>query len=146
MSDMTTIFTRIIEGEIPGRFVWRDQRVVAFLPIALLAPGHTLVVPIDPVDHWLDLPPDLNAHIWSVCQTIGQALREAFRPSRVGVLVVGEEVPHVHVHLVPFNHLSQMSFANQDASPDPAALDAQTAVTRSTLRSRGHGVHVPDEP
>jgi histidine triad (HIT) family protein len=141
---MTTLFTRIIEGELPGRFVWRDDQVVAFLPIALLAPGHTLVVPIEPVDHWIDLPPDLNAHIWGVAQTIAGALDAAFRPSRVGVLVVGEEVPHAHVHLVPFTDLAQMSFANQDLSPDPADLDAQMELIRTTLRDRGHAAFVPN--
>ena len=54
---MATVFTRIIDGELPGRFVWRDDRVVAFIPITLLAPGHTLVVPIEPVDHWIDVSP-----------------------------------------------------------------------------------------
>jgi len=140
---MTTIFTRIIEGEIPGRFVWRDERVVAFLPIEVLAPGHTLVVPIEPVDHWLDLDESLNAHVWSVAQTIGKALQEAFQPSRVGVLVVGDEVPHAHVHLVPFTSLRQMSFANQDLAPDPAELDANAALIRSTLRAHGHEADVP---
>ena len=140
---MTTIFTRIIEGELPGRFVWRDERVVAFLPIAVLAPGHTLVVPIDPVDHWLDLDDDLHAHMWSVAKTIGGALRAAFEPQRVGVIVVGEEVPHAHVHLVPFTELSQMSFANVDLNPDPGRLDEHAELIRTTLRSRGEAAHVP---
>lgn len=141
---MTTIFTRIIDGEIPGRFVWRDDRMVAFIPIALLAPGHTLVVPIEPVDHWLDVEPSLNAHLWGVAQTIGRALRDEFQPSRVGVLVVGEEVPHTHVHLVPFTALSQMDITNQDASVEPAELDAQMERIRARLRRHGHGEHVPD--
>ena len=141
---MTTIFSRIIDGELPGRFVWRDERVVAFLPIATLAPGPTLVVPIEPVDHWLDLPDDLNAEVWRVAKAVGAALQEAFQPSRVGVLVVGEEVPHAHVHLVPFTELAQMSFANVDTSPDPAALDAQAELIRTTLRAQGHGEHVVD--
>ena len=141
---MSTVFTKIIDGELPGRFVWRDDRVVAFLPIALLAPGHTLVVPIEPVDHWIDADPELNAHLWGVAQTIGKALQEAFQPSRVGVLVVGEEVPHTHLHLVPFTSLSQLSFANQDTSPDPQALDEQQERIRATLRAHGHGAHVPD--
>ncbi|MEO7572026.1 MAG: HIT family protein, partial [Acidimicrobiales bacterium] len=122
---MTTLFTRIIEGDLPGRFVWRDDEVVAFLPIALLAPGHTLVVPIEPVDHWIDLDPGLNARLWTVAQTIGRALDAIYRPTKVGVLVVGEEVPHVHLHLVPFVELSQMSFANQDTDPAAEALDVQ---------------------
>lgn len=141
---MTTIFSRIIDGELPGRFVWRDERVVAFLPIAVLAPGHTLVVPIEPVDHWIDLDDDLNAAVWAVARKIGAALQEAFQPSRVGVLVVGEEVPHTHVHLVPFHELAQMSFANVDTSPDPAELDRQMELIRATLRSQGHGASVPD--
>jgi histidine triad (HIT) family protein len=140
---VTTIFTRIIEGELPGRFVWRDDRVVAFLPIAVLAPGHTLVVPIEAVDEWLDVDDDLHAHLWSVAQTIGKALRTAFRPQRVGVIVVGEEVPHAHIHLVPFNELSQMSFANVDPDPDPAALDEHAELIRETLRQQGQGAHIP---
>lgn len=140
---MTTIFTRIIEGEIPGRFVWRDPEVVAFLPIALLAPGHTLVVPVEPVDHWIDLDPALNARVWTVAQTISRALDGLYQPTKVGVLVVGEEVPHAHVHLVPFTELSQLSFANQDTSPSPEALDEQADRLREALRDAGHGDHVP---
>ena len=141
---MTTIFSRIIDGELPGRFVWRDDRVVAFLPIAVLAPGHTLVVPIEPIDHWIDVPDDLSAHLWKVAKVVGTALQEAFQPDRVGVLVVGEEVPHTHVHLVPFTELGQMSFANVDTSPDPAVLDEHMALIRSTLRAHGHGASVPE--
>jgi histidine triad (HIT) family protein len=141
---VTTIFSRIIEGELPGRFVWRDDRVVAFLPIALLAPGHTLVVPIEPIDHWIDLPDDLNAEVWRVAKAIGGALQEAYNPTKVGVLVVGEEVPHVHVHLVPFTEVGQLSFANQDPSPDPAELDAHAERIKATLRAQGHTDVVPD--
>ena len=139
---MTTLFTKIIEGDIPGRFVWRDDEVVAFLPIALLAPGHTLVVPIEPVDHWIDLDPGLNARLWTVAQTIGRALDLIYRPTKVGVLVVGEEVPHVHIHLVPFTELSQMSFANQDTDPAASALDEQADAVRRGLRAAGHGASV----
>ena len=141
---MTTIFSRIIDGEIPGRFVWRDDRAVAFLPIALLAPGHTLVVPIEPVDHWVDLDDDLNAHLWTVAKAIGSALQDAFQPRKVGVIVQGEEVPHAHIHVVPYTDLSQMSFANQDMHPDPDEVDRQMELIRATLRARGHGAAVPD--
>ena len=65
---MPTLFTRIIEGEIPGTFVWRDDQCVAFLSINPLAPGHTLVVPIEEIDHWVDAPPELNAHLFDVAQ------------------------------------------------------------------------------
>ena len=141
---MTTIFTRIIEGEIPGRFVWRDETTVAFLPVALLAPGHTLVVPIDPVDHWIELSPETSARLWWVAQTISRALDALYRPVKVGVLVVGEEVPHAHVHLVPFTDVAQMSFAQVDSSPASEDLDGQADALRVELRAAGHGGFVPN--
>jgi histidine triad (HIT) family protein len=134
---MATLFTRIIDGEIPGRFVWRDERAVAFLTIAPLAPGHTLVVPVEEVDHWIDLSPDLLAHVMDVARQVGRAQQEAFQPTKVGVMVVGEEVPHAHVHLVPFTGLHQLDFANADPSPDPAALDDAADRLRAALRAQG---------
>jgi histidine triad (HIT) family protein len=142
---MPTLFTRIIEGELPGRFVWRDDQVVAFLTIAPLAPGHTLVVPVDEVEHWIDVPADLHAHLWDVAQTIGRAIDEVFQPVKVGVLVIGEEVPHTHVHLVPFRTLGEMDITNADPNPDPASLDDALARLRAKLREQGHGDHVPDD-
>ncbi len=135
---MASIFSRIIAGELPARFVWRDDRCVAFLSRNPLAPGHTLVVPIQEVDHWIDLPEDLAAHMWSVAQRIGRAQQAAFAPVKVGVLVVGEEVPHTHVHLVPFHDLSQIDLANAEADPDPAALDDAAERLRDALRAGGH--------
>ncbi len=141
---MPSIFTRIIEGELPGRFVWRDADVVALLTVAPLAPGHTLVVPIQEVDHWIDVPPELHARLWQVAQSIGKVLQREFEPTKVGVLVVGEEVPHAHIHLVPFRDLSQLNFANADQSPDGAALDDEAERIRAGLRADGHGATVPD--
>jgi len=140
---MATLFTRIIEGELPGRFVSRDDRCVAFLTIAPLAPGHLLVVPIEEIDHWIDLEPDLLAHLMEVARTIGRVQQDVFRPVKVGVLVVGEEVPHVHVHLVPFHRLDQLDLARADHDPDPAALDAAAAAIREGLRAAG-AAHVSD--
>lgn len=134
---MTTLFTRIITGEIPGRFVWRDERVVAFLTIAPLAPGHTLVVPVEEVDHWVDMEPALLAEVMEVARQVGRVLQDEFRPTKVGVLVVGEEVPHAHVHLVPFTGLDQLDFAHADQSPDPAALDEAAERIRAGLRAAG---------
>jgi histidine triad (HIT) family protein len=109
---MPTIFTRIINREIPGRFVYEDDRCVAFLTIEPMYAGHTLVVPRDEYDHWIDLPEDLNAHLWTIAQRVGKAISAEFSPARVGVLVVGEEVPHVHVHVTGFDAVGQLSFAN----------------------------------
>lgn len=134
---MATLFTRIIDGEIPGRFVWRDERVVAFLTIAPLAPGHTLVVPIEEVEYWIDLDHDLLANVMDVAQTIARAQQEAFSPVKVGIIVAGEEVPHVHVHLVPFTRLEHLDLANADHNPDQGDLDAAADLLRSTLRAQG---------
>ena len=98
---MASLFTRIIRGELPGRFVWRDERAVGFLTVAPLRPGHTLVVPIEEIDHWLDVPPELMQHLTVVAQKIGQSIQETFSPEKVGLMIAGLEVRHVHLHLVP---------------------------------------------
>jgi histidine triad (HIT) family protein len=119
---MATIFTRIIEGEIPGTFVWRDDQCVAFLSINPMAFGHTLVVPIAEVDHWIDASPELTAHLFDVTRRIGRAQQAAFSPARVGVIIAGYEVPHAHIHVVPTDDISQLSFANAATSVSPDEL------------------------
>ena len=130
---MPTLFTRIINGELPGRFVYRDDRCVAFLSIHPIKPGHTLVVPIDEVDHWVDLEPSLAAHVMQVAQKVGQAQMRAFNPIRIGMMIAGLEVPHTHLHLVPIDGESDLDFANQDVNAQGAALDAAAERLRSAL-------------
>ena len=130
---MPTLFTRIIEGEIPGRFVWRDDRVVAFLTIAPLNPGHVLVVTVDEVEHWIDLEPELLDHVMSVSQTIGRAIDRAFAPAKVGVMIAGLEVPHVHVHVVPMMGEGDLNFARADSNPSDASLDDAADRIRHAL-------------
>ena len=72
---MPTIFTRIIQGDLPGRFVWKDDHVVAFLTISPIKPGHTLVVPRREVDHWIDMEPDLARHVMDVSVAVGRAIQ-----------------------------------------------------------------------
>ena len=135
---MPTIFSRIISGELPGRFVWRDPTVVAFLSIEPMRPGHVLVVPREEVDHWMDLDPELAGHLFVVAQQIGKAQRLEWNPMRVGLMIVGEEVPHVHLHVVPINSPGELSFAGVDRSPDPTALDDAAERIRTRLRELGH--------
>ena len=134
---MASLFTRIIRGELPGRFVWRDQRAVGFLTIAPLRPGHTLVVPIEEIDHWLDVPPDLMQHLTGVAQKIGQAIQASFRPEKVGLMIAGLEVRHVHLHLVPIKSLGDLDFARADANASPESLDAAAEKLRAALREAG---------
>ena len=120
---MATLFTRIIDGEIPGTFVWEDDRCVAFLSINPLTPGHTLVVPRDEVDHWIDLPDDLAQHLMSVARTIGRAQQQAFVSERVAVIIAGYEIPHTHLHVFPTTNMGQLDFANAAASISREELD-----------------------
>jgi len=130
---MTTVFSRIIAGELPGTFVHRDERCVAFMSINPLARGHVLVVPIEEIDHWIDVPADLIGHLFGVAHRIGQAQQRAFNCNRVGVIVAGYEVPHAHIHVIPTEHRGQLSFANAAASVDPAELEAAAAAIRTEL-------------
>lgn len=130
---MPTVFTRIINRELPGAFVWRDEHCVAFLSINPMAPGHTLVVPIAEIDHWLDCPVELTDHLFRVVRRIGEAQKAAFGCERVGVIIAGYEVPHTHIHVVPTNDLSQLSFANTAASVERADLDDAARRLRDAL-------------
>ncbi len=140
---MATLFTKIIEGEIPGRFVWRDEDAVVFLTIAPIATGHALVVPVAEVDHWVDLDGALAAHLVDVARHVGRAQMQAFSPTRIGMIIAGLEVPHCHLHLIPIDSEADLSFARADHDPDPEALDAAAERLRTALREGGHGDVVP---
>lgn len=139
---MPTIFTRIINGEIPGTFVWRDERCVAFMSINPMAYGHALVVPIEEIDHWIDADAELADHLFAVTRHIANAQSVAFEPERVGVIIAGYEVPHAHIHVVPTNTMAELSFANAAASVERDALEASATALRSALADAGHGASV----
>lgn len=134
---MATVFTRVINGELPGRFVWRDDVCVAFLSINPLTTGHVLVVPREETDHWLDLDAATWHHLVEVSQTIGAALQRAYNPEKVGLMLAGLEVPHCHVHLAPINSVTDLDFANADPDPDPEQMDRAAQTIRDTLRGMG---------
>ncbi|GAB2604152.1 HIT family protein [Kocuria arenosa] len=140
---MSTVFTKIIEGQIPGRFVWQDERCVGFLSIDPLSQGHTLVVPREEHDHWIDLPEDLAAHLMVVSQRIGQAIDAVWHPARVGQMIQGFEVPHTHVHVWPADTVEQFQFVNVIRNPDPAWMDEAAERIRAALAEAGHGSAVP---
>lgn len=134
---MPTIFTKIIEGDIPGTFVWRDDLCVAFMSINPLRAGHVLVVPIEEVDHWLDCPAELRDHLMEVSQTIGHAIQEVHDPEKVGFMIAGLEVPHLHIHLVPIDGVRDLDFANAAASVDRDELENEASSIRTVLGSLG---------
>lgn len=134
---MATLFTRIIEGELPARFVYKDERCVAFMTINPIRAGHVLVVPKVEVEHWLDLDPDLMTHLTQVSRSIGNAIQKAYDPSKVGLMLAGLEVPHVHIHVLPIDRLEDMSFEYAEKDPDPAELDAAAETIRAALEDLG---------
>lgn len=132
---MTTIFTRIINREIPGTFVHEDDHCVAFMSINPLADGHVLVIPREEVDHWVDMAPALSAHVFAVSHRISRALQVAFPCERVGVIIAGYEVNHCHVHLVPTTDMSQLDFRNAAASVDRVRLQGNADRVTAALAS-----------
>lgn len=135
---MATLFTRIIEGEIPAHFVWKDEQCVVFLSIAPLKPGHCLVVPRAEVDHWLDLDPADYAHVSRVAQAVGRALQCAYSPTRVGTMILGMEVDHVHIHVVPIWSTTDLDFHNADSSATQEQLAEAARTVRASLKDLGH--------
>ncbi len=142
---MSTLFSRIIQGELPGRFVWSDERCVALLTIAPLRPGHALVVPRDEVDEWTDTDDDLLTELMLVAKRVGAAQKVAFDAPRAGLIVAGFEVPHAHLHVFPSWGIDDFDFDNVDHDPDPAELDTAAAALRKALQEAGHGTHVPGD-
>jgi histidine triad (HIT) family protein len=135
---VATIFSRIIAGELPGRFVWKDDQCVAFLSIRPLRPGHVLVVPRQEVDHWIDLDVGLLARLAETAQAIGKAQMAGFKPARIGVMLAGLEVPHCHIHVVPIRGVHDLDFDNQDPNPDPTMMDDAAATIRRELGKAGY--------
>lgn len=119
---MSTIFTKIINGELPGVFVYRDPDVVAFMSINPLADGHVLVVPVEEVDHWIDMSHSTSSRVFEVCHSLSKAIAKAFPCERVGLMIAGFEVNHVHVHLIPTQTMSDLNFANAAKSVDGQRL------------------------
>jgi histidine triad (HIT) family protein len=134
---MATIFTQIIDGKLPARFVWKDDRCVVFLSNRPLRPGHALVVPRQEIDHWIDLDTTLFAHLAETAQAIGKAQMAGFKPERIGMVLAGLEVPHCHVHVVPIRGMRDLDFANQDPNPDPRVMDEAAETIRRELRALG---------
>lgn len=136
---MATLFTRIIDGEIPGRFVWSDEVCVAFLTIGPLQLGHAMVVPREEVDQWVDLDPDVAAHLFEVARLIGRAQREEFDAPRIGLLIEGYEIPHAHVHVWPSRSAADFDPHNVLTDVTDADMDQAASRLRDRLRSHGHG-------
>ncbi|MBN8833888.1 MAG: HIT family hydrolase [Niastella sp. SCN 39-18] len=105
-----SIFSKIIAGELPAYTIAEDENFIAFLDIAPLVKGHVLVVPKTEIDKVFDLPDDILAKILVFAKPIGKAIEKSFACNRCGISVVGIEVPHTHVHLIPINTANDLNF------------------------------------
>ena len=135
---MSSVFTKIMSGELPGHFIWKDDICTAFLSINPIATGHTLVVPVLEVDHWIELPPDTNSHLINVAQIIGEAQMNAYSPERVGIVIAGFEVPHTHLHVIPINGMQDLEFSRAAATVDQSLLSAAAVDLTNALIENGH--------
>ena len=130
---MASIFTRIINREIPGHIVAEDEQYIAFLDISPLVLGHTLVVPKKEVDYMYDLDDDVLAGLHVFAKKVAHAIKEAVPCKRIGVAVIGLEVPHTHVHLVPMNSMGDLNFTRSKLSPSKAELEEVAKKIQAAL-------------
>lgn len=130
---MASIFTRIINREIPGHIVAEDDQYIAFLDINPLVLGHTLVVPKQEVDYIYDLPDDALAGLHVFAKKVAHAVKKAVPCKRIGVAVIGLEVPHTHVHLVPMNSMGDLNFTRPKLSPSKTELEDVAKKIREAL-------------
>ena len=132
---MPSLFTRIILGEIPGHFVYRDEVCVAFLTINPIATGHTLVVPIEETDEWTNLSDATSSHLMVIAKKIGLAQKDLYKCNRVGLIIAGFEIPHCHLHVIPANTMAELSFKHAAAHVEPAQLKEQAEKLAAALKT-----------
>ena len=130
---MASIFGRIIKKEIPGHIVAENERFVAFLDIMPMVLGHTLVVPRKETDYIFDLSDDELREINLFAKKVGKAIEKAVPCKRIGIAVIGLEVPHAHVHLIPMNSADDLNFTRPKLKPTPEELAAVAKKIRQYL-------------
>ena len=133
---MATIFTKIINGEIPGTFVYQDDVCVAFLDVSPMTEGHTMVVPREEISHWIDADQTLLDHLMSVSRKVGQAQQEAFDCERIGVMIQGYEVPHLHIHVWPTNSVADFDITARAEMQSPEQLVGPAGKIRRALEQQ----------
>lgn len=134
---MASIFTKILAGELPGHYVWKDPTCFAIMTIQPIRAGHLMVIPTAEVNHWDDVPPAVAAHLLQVSQLIAKGIKAVVPCKRVGLTVIGLEVPHTHIHLIPIDSMADMDFKNASALPQEE-LAATAARIRQVLVRQGH--------
>jgi histidine triad (HIT) family protein len=130
---MSSIFSKIVQGEIPCHKIAEDDQFLAFLDVMPLVEGHTLVIPKQEIDHIFDLDPEVLADLMKFAQRIAPAIKKAIPCKRIGVAVIGLEVPHAHVHLVPLNRMLDINFSQEKLKPSQESLAKTAELIRSFI-------------
>ena len=136
---MASVFTEIINGNLPAHAIWRDEECVSFLSINPISNGHCLVVPINEIDHWVDLPSEKVGHLLEVASIIGQSQMRAFNPNRIGQMIAGFEVPHTHLHVLPINDMEDLDFRNATNNVNHSHLAEFAKLIRMNIHSSKQG-------
>lgn len=130
---MASIFTKIINGEIPAYKIAENDRFLAFLDVFPLIPGHVLVVPKEETDYIFDIADEDLAEMIVFAKTVAKAIRKAVPCKRIGMSVIGLEVPHAHIHLVPMNTANDLNFTRPKMQPSPDELKDMADKIKSFL-------------
>ena len=132
---MPSLFSRIVKGEIPCYKIAEDDLCFAFLDINPLAKGHTLVIPKKETDYIFEMESQEYNHLWSFAKKVAAAVEKAMPCKRIGIAVIGLEVPHAHIHLIPLNKVSDMNFANPKLSLSEAEMGEIANRIRTELKT-----------
>ena len=130
---MSSIFSKIIQGEIPCHKIAEDDQFLDFLDVMPLVEGHTLVIPKQEIDYIFDLDPEVLADLMKFAQRIAPAIKKAIPCKRIGVAVIGLEVPHAHVHLVPLNRMLDINFSQEKLKLSQESLAKTAELIRSFI-------------
>ncbi|NEN23982.1 HIT family protein [Cryomorpha ignava] len=128
---MSSIFTKILSGEIPSHKVAENDKFLAFLDISPLAKGHVLVIPKEEINYIFDIPDELLGELMVFAKGVAKKMEKVVQCERIGVTVIGLEVPHAHVHLIPINSVSDMNFAKPKLSIEADELAEIAAKIRN---------------
>lgn len=129
----SSIFSKIVKGEIPCHKIHEDENHLAFLDVMPLVPGHVLCIPKKETDYMFDLSEGELADLWKFTLPIAKAIKKSVDCKRIGTAVIGLEVPHVHIHLVPLNQVGDINFAREKMKPSHEELSEMAAIIRSNL-------------
>lgn len=128
-----SIFTKIIERQLPAEIVYEDEQAIAILTVEPHNPGHSLVIPKKQIENWEDLPDELYIHCLQIVKKLGKVLKSVYRPEKLGIATVGFEVPHVHIHLIPLNKISDLDHTSAHKS-SPEVLKVEADKIRQQIK------------